>query len=685
MGNHRREISINDIDEAQASGILEGVIKESRVFLGGAAIGKGLKKAANYYLNNNLRLMETPSHFQLDGAKDLEVNADKVPLENSFYVVDIGVVVSQVFQWRKFFPRVQPFMAVKCNPDPVIIKTLAVLGCNFDCASANEIRLVHQCTRNLPHQPEIIFANPCKPRSHILEAVCKGIRRMTFDNEAEVEKCASISKKIELVLRIITDDRGSQCRLSSKFGAPPIKWRPLLAAAKKRGLQVVGVSFHVGSGCRDATRYHEALKDARSIFDMAEKEFGMKMHLLDIGGGFPGETHSIWNPAIELDDEDADKVEGKTAEEAENVDESNDRFMFFTEIAEQVAPVIDQLFPPEQGVHVIGEPGRYLVAASSTLCCSVTSCRNNQMDESFKPEQVDDKQMAAQLHGMSRKQEQALVRGLSLGRGDTEAILTTIQEELADYSKLYANQQLANQEVTLYNDSIDLYSSDYENALDLLGPPSENQRDIGRHTVEGMNYTLVTGSLTSPDAPDGLITLAAAGEAAVNGLVMQAVADSAPMQDDFTYYVNDGVYGAFNNIMFDHAIPRPRVLNKTGHNITSDTNEDGFRTLEMPQGDLSSDDGKSPQLYSSTVFGPTCDSIDVIARSVLLPKLAIGEFLYFENMGAYTSAAASTFNGFNPSEKFYVCSVQPEYFESMIAGPESDVSGEKEGEIKDSS
>jgi len=59
----------------------------------------------------------------------------------------------------------------------------------------------------------------------------------------------------------------------------------LLATAKKHGMQVVGVSFHVGSGCRDASRYEDALKDARSIFDMAEKEFDMKMRLLDIGGG----------------------------------------------------------------------------------------------------------------------------------------------------------------------------------------------------------------------------------------------------------------------------------------------------------------------------------------------------------------------------------------------------------------
>jgi ornithine decarboxylase len=268
---------------------------------------------------------------------------------------------------RRFFPRIEPFYAVKCNPDPVVVKTLAILGCNFDCASRNEIRLVQEVTRDLPRKPEIIYANPCKARAHLIEAVCKGVRMVTFDNVTEVEKCAAVCKKIELIMRIITDDRGSQCRLSSKFGAPRQKWRPLLAAAKKNGLNVAGVSFHVGSGCRDATRYELALKDAREIFDLAKNEYGMDMRIVDIGGGFPGETHSMWNPAVELDEEtEVDKIEGKPT-----ADDEEDRFMFFTEIAEQVAPIIDELFPANSGVRVIGEPGRYLVAACATLCCSV--------------------------------------------------------------------------------------------------------------------------------------------------------------------------------------------------------------------------------------------------------------------------------------------------------------------------
>ena len=40
-----------------------------------------------------------------------------------------------------------------------------------------------------------------------------------------------------------------------------------------------------------------ALKDCKTLFEMAKKDYGFNMTILDIGGGFPGETHSLWSPA----------------------------------------------------------------------------------------------------------------------------------------------------------------------------------------------------------------------------------------------------------------------------------------------------------------------------------------------------------------------------------------------------
>lgn len=580
----------------------------------------------------------------------------------------LPVIVSQFYQWRRYFPRVEPFYAVKCNPNPVILQTLAILGCNFDCASRAEIQLVQEASKGLQQLPDIIYANPCKARTHLIEAVCRGVKLVTFDNATEIAKCASISPHIELILRIMTDDRGSKCRLSSKFGAPRIKWRPLLAAAKKHGLRVVGVSFHVGSGCRDATRYEEALKDAREIFDMAEREFGMKMKILDIGGGFPGETHSIWNPAHEIDDS---HVEDDDVGKSDNEEEDTGRFMYFTEIAELVAPVIDRLFPPEEGVRVIGEPGRYLVAACATLCCSVVSARSNEMDTKFEPEPVNDAEAAGLLNDMSREEEQELIhrRGESLSDFNSDPVLSTITEELAEYSRMYASQALTQQEFDVYNDKLDFMKED---GTDLLGPPDDSDTARKHHTVEGMAYPLVAEA-TEDVMTSGLLTLAAAGEAAVSGMVLQAVADSAPLQDDYAYYINDGVYGGFNNIMFDHAVVRPRLLYPETVLLTE--NKSGFSMIES-SGNNSGDENKK-ELFASTLFGPTCDSIDVVARSVLLPKLQVGDWLYFQNMGAYTQAAASAFNGFEPSKSFYVCSIMPEKFEALIKGPEESYIEEK--------
>lgn len=61
----------------------------------------------------------------------------------------------------------------------------------------------------------------------------------------------------------------------------------LLQLAKQLDMRVIGVSFHVGSGCYDAEAFGEAVMMARKVFDIGES-LGHHMTLLDVGGGFPG-------------------------------------------------------------------------------------------------------------------------------------------------------------------------------------------------------------------------------------------------------------------------------------------------------------------------------------------------------------------------------------------------------------
>lgn len=54
---------------------------------------------------------------------------------DAFYVCDLGDLVKKHLRWAKALPRVTPFYAVKCNNGVSVVRTLASLGCGFDCAS----------------------------------------------------------------------------------------------------------------------------------------------------------------------------------------------------------------------------------------------------------------------------------------------------------------------------------------------------------------------------------------------------------------------------------------------------------------------------------------------------------------------------------------------------------------------
>eukprot|EP00817_Percolomonadidae_sp_ATCC50343_P005968 CAMPEP_0117420014 /NCGR_PEP_ID=MMETSP0758-20121206/1451_1 /TAXON_ID=63605 /ORGANISM="Percolomonas cosmopolitus, Strain AE-1 (ATCC 50343)" /LENGTH=344 /DNA_ID=CAMNT_0005201405 /DNA_START=418 /DNA_END=1449 /DNA_ORIENTATION=- len=85
------------------------------------------------------------------------------------------------------------------------------------------------------------------------------------------------------------------------------------------------------------------------------------------------------------------------------------------------------------------------------------------------------------------------------------------------------------------------------------------------------------------------------------------------------YYLNDGVYCSLNNILHDHYEPVLSVVNGS---------------TNLPT-------------HKASMFGPTCDSIDTIFTNVDMPILELDSYIYFENMGAYTSAAGTNFNGFD--------------------------------------
>jgi hypothetical protein len=194
--------------------------------------------------------------------------------EDPFFIVDIDAVRARVDKWYDLLPRVEPFYAVKCQPDVELIRTLAGAGVNFDCASRAEIDLI---LRQGVDPSRIIYANPCKQPNQLRYASAAGVNLSTFDSEAELVKTAACTGSgHELVLRIKVDDSRAQCVMSEKYGAPLSAAHGLLCRAADLGLRVRGVSFHVGSGCLSAQAYVAAVQRADQVFKMAA-DMGLPM------------------------------------------------------------------------------------------------------------------------------------------------------------------------------------------------------------------------------------------------------------------------------------------------------------------------------------------------------------------------------------------------------------------------
>jgi ornithine decarboxylase len=144
-------------------------------------------------------------------------------------------------------------------------------------------------------------------------------------------------------------------------------------------------------------------------------------------------------------------------------------------------------------------------------------------------------------------------------------------------------------------------------------------------------------------AEPGRFYVATAFTIACNIIARRTVDDPSVQGTSYMAYINDGVYGNFSSIMFDHQHPVAKSLYTNGQTL--------YNTYAAEQ--CSADNG-----IEYSIWGPTCDGIDLISQSSHFPGvLNVGDWLYFEDMGAYTKCSATQFNGFpNSHDTIYVCS-----------------------------
>lgn len=139
--------------------------------------------------------------------------------------------------------RLMSSKAVKCNADLRLLRHLAEAGTGFDCASIREMQLVRSVGVD---SSRIILANPCKAASVLCAAREMGVTKMVYDNMDELDSIKRFSPNAQLFLRIHADDEEALIHFGDKFGAPLETAPALLERAWTLGLQVIGISFHVG-------------------------------------------------------------------------------------------------------------------------------------------------------------------------------------------------------------------------------------------------------------------------------------------------------------------------------------------------------------------------------------------------------------------------------------------------------
>ncbi|HNS58349.1 MAG TPA: type III PLP-dependent enzyme [Nitrosomonas europaea] len=259
--------------------------------------------------------------------------------QKPFLLIDSNIIRSKARRFKTSMPRVHPHYAAKANPDPRVLKTLIEEGVGFEIASIAELDLL--MSLGVP-AAEIFYSNPMKSRAYIEYAAAKGVEWYVLDSIEELRKIVSIKPDAKLYLRIDTPNIGSDWPLAGKFGTHLVDVSEIIDEAVRLKADLAGVTFHVGSQCRNPQNWRVGIERAQTVF-ASMREAGLKPRLLNLGGGYPV-RHVKPIPSIEV-------------------------------IAEVINEAIADL--PED-IHVMAEPGRYLVSDSACFVCRVvgTATRN---------------------------------------------------------------------------------------------------------------------------------------------------------------------------------------------------------------------------------------------------------------------------------------------------------------------
>ncbi len=220
----------------------------------------------------------------LAGLRRYENEATALEIEQSndaVHFLYINEIAEAASKFLNGFPGTCLY-AAKANPHPALLRLLWAAGIrHFEVAS---IREIEKLRAEFP-LAQLYFMHPVKSRQAINRAYALGVRHFAFDSLDELRKIkqeTGHAEDLSLMLRLSVSQVGAAYPLDNKFGATLME-APLLLTHARQIAEKVGVTFHVGSQCLEIEAYVNAIYNIANMLDGC----GVKIDMLDVGGGFP--------------------------------------------------------------------------------------------------------------------------------------------------------------------------------------------------------------------------------------------------------------------------------------------------------------------------------------------------------------------------------------------------------------
>jgi diaminopimelate decarboxylase/aspartate kinase len=256
------------------------------------------------------------------------------------YIYDLPTVAAQARLLAGMGSVSRVFYAIKANPHPAILQTIAAQGLSFECVSRGEIERVLDAVPGIERE-RLLFTPNFAPRAEYQWALELGLR-ITVDNLYVLRNWGEMFGGREIFARIDTGQghghhqKVRTAGLHAKFGVPLTELDELRRAAELAGARIVGLHAHTGSGNFAVGGW----VDTAHTLARAAVQFSA-VDILNIGGGL-GVPERPGQRAVDLGELDA---------------------------------ALGQFCSGHPGFGLWLEPGRYLVAAAGVLLARVTQLK----------------------------------------------------------------------------------------------------------------------------------------------------------------------------------------------------------------------------------------------------------------------------------------------------------------------